>query len=208
MTDTEDEPRDWRAHDRDDLPATLRAALDCFVQQGYHGTSIRELAAAAGLSVAGLYHHHRRKQDLLVACLRHAMEDLWWRSLAADDPDAAPVDRLAAHVECLVLFHARRQDLAFVAWSEIRGLEDTERAAHIERRDRQQSLTDAIVTAGCESGDFALDHPEDTARALVTMCTGVAQWYRPSGGLTPEDVADRYVAMALDLVRARGVRSA
>lgn len=187
---------DWRAYGSDDLPPILRAALDCFAEQGYHGTSIREIASRAGLSVPGVYHHHASKQALLVAVMEHAMEDLWWRSrAAADGAGDDPVDRLAAQVECLALYHARRQDLAFIAWSEIRSLTGEARAAHIGRRDRQQRIFDAILDAGTRTGRFSTPWPVETSRAIVTLCTGVAQWYRAGGRHTPEEIAARYVVL-------------
>lgn len=196
-------PADWRDYGSDDLPPILRAALDCFAAQGYHGTSIREIASRAGLSVAGIYHHFSSKQALLVAVLEHAMEDLWWRSsAAAEDVGADPDDQLAAQVECLVLYHARRQDLAFIAWSEIRSLTGEHLAAHVGRRDRQQRVFDAILEAGVHDGSFSTPWPLETSRAIVTLCTGVAQWYRAGGPLTPEAVAERYVAIARAMTRA------
>lgn len=193
----------WRSYGEDDLPPILRAARDAFAAQGYHGTSIREIAARAGLSVPGVYHHHASKQAVLVALAEHAMDDLWWRSEAAAaqaGPD--PVARLAAQVECLVLYHARRQDMAFIAWSEIRSLEGEHLAAHLARRDRQQRVVDEILADGAAEGTFSTDWPHGTSIAIVTLCTGVAQWYRSDGPLTPEQVASRYVDLTLAMAQA------
>jgi len=103
---------------------------------------------------------------------------------------------LRLHIECLVLFHAYRGDLAFIAASEIRALEPEARARHIGLRDRQQRILDGIVEEGVGSGLFRAESPRDTSRALVTMCTGVAQWYRLGGQLSPADLAEDYVLLA------------
>ncbi len=42
----------------------LLAALECFVERGYHGTTIRQIANRAGVSVPGLYHHYASKLAL------------------------------------------------------------------------------------------------------------------------------------------------
>ncbi len=47
----------------------LNTALSLMAQRGVDGTSMRELAAAAGLNVASLYHYFPSKRDLLVAVL-------------------------------------------------------------------------------------------------------------------------------------------
>jgi hypothetical protein len=35
----------------------LLAALECFVERGYHGTTIRQIATRGGVSAPGLYHY-------------------------------------------------------------------------------------------------------------------------------------------------------
>lgn len=47
----------------------LDTALSLMAQRGVDGTSMRDLASAAGLNVASLYHYFPSKRDLLVAVL-------------------------------------------------------------------------------------------------------------------------------------------
>lgn len=191
------DPRFWRDYSEPLLPPILDAALECFVDHGYHGTTIRTVAARAGLSVPGLYHHYPSKQALLVSIVRRAMEDLLDRSQAAVLEAGPSVEaRFRALIECLVLFHAHRSKVAFISASEIRSLEGQSREAHIAARDRQQRILDEIVSEGADGGVFATKFPRHSSRAIVTMCTGVAQWYDPAGRLTPEELAESYVTIA------------
>lgn len=183
----------WQDFSPPALRPALAAALACFMENGYHGTTIRQVATRAGLSVPGLYHHFPSKQALLVALDAEAMHELWSRSTAAlaDGPQSV-LDRFDRLIRCLTLFHAHRGELAFIALSEIRSLEGTARAEHIAARDRQQALLSGIIDDGVVAGIFDAPHPRETSRAITTMCTGVAQWYRIDGELTPEELADRY----------------
>ncbi|MBT2523354.1 TetR/AcrR family transcriptional regulator [Arthrobacter sp. ISL-28] len=188
----------WRDYQESVLPPLLQSAQECFVQHGYHGTTTRTLASRSGLSVAGLYHHYPSEQAILVAIMQRAMEDLYLRSQGALAEAGDRVeDQLRLHIECLVLFHAYRSDLAFIAASEIRSLEEEARAAHIAARDRQQIMLDGIVGRGVSEGFFSTEFPKETSRALVTMCTDVSQWYNNAGQLKPEALALRYIAIAL-----------
>jgi len=56
----------------------IDTALALMSQRGVDGTSMRDLAAAAGLNVASLYHYFASKRELLVAVLRERgfIEDL------------------------------------------------------------------------------------------------------------------------------------
>jgi AcrR family transcriptional regulator len=194
---------DWRAYLGSGLPPILMSALACFMEHGYHGTTVREVAARAELSVPGLYHHYPAKQDLLVAIVSHAVDDLWERSTAALEEAGADVRRrLDLLVECLVLFHAYRRDLAFIAYSEIRSLAGEVRDTYIGARDRQQRLMDQVLQDGVARKAFTTEYPREVSRAIVTMCTGVSQWYRPEGEYTPRQLAERYCAMTRMMVGA------
>lgn len=50
--------------------AILKAAACCFLEKGYHGASMQDVAKAAGLTKGGLYHHFSGKEairDVLIA---------------------------------------------------------------------------------------------------------------------------------------------
>jgi AcrR family transcriptional regulator len=42
----------------------IAAAHDLFIQQGYHGTSMRQIAEKAGVALGGLYNHFASKEDV------------------------------------------------------------------------------------------------------------------------------------------------
>ena len=47
--------------------AILQAAHDLFVQQGYHGTSMRQIAQQAHLALGGVYNHFASKEQVFEA---------------------------------------------------------------------------------------------------------------------------------------------
>ena len=196
----------WRDYEDLGLPKPLAAALEAFVEQGYHGTSIRDVASRSGLSVPGLYHHYPSKQALLIGLATVVMTELLERSRAAElDAGDDPSDRFDAVIESLLRFHMFRREQSFVASSEIRSMEPDSRAGYIAQRDEQQKQVDRIVLDGVASGVFEADHPEDASRAVVTMCVAVAVWYRPDGELSPDELVERYVEIARRMVGAKRV---
>ncbi|HSN77564.1 MAG TPA: TetR/AcrR family transcriptional regulator [Anaerolineae bacterium] len=54
----------------------LQEATRLFVDRGYHGLSMREIAEAVGVSKAGLYYHFRDKEDLFLAILTNNLDRL------------------------------------------------------------------------------------------------------------------------------------
>ena len=47
------------------------AALQVFVKQGFHGTSIRDIANASGVSIGNIYNYYSTKEDLYRAIAEH-----------------------------------------------------------------------------------------------------------------------------------------
>ena len=43
----------------------LEAAVIAFAEKGFHATTTRDIASAAGMSPAALYVHHKSKEELL-----------------------------------------------------------------------------------------------------------------------------------------------
>lgn len=193
-------PDAWRRFDPLRLSPPLQGALEVFVEVGYHGATIRQIANRAGLSVPGLYHHWPSKQQLLVALLDLTMLELLTRSRLARAEADGPVERFSRLVECLALFHTHRRELGFIGASEMRSVQEPDRARIVASRVEQQRMVDDEVVEGCRRGHMATSRPHEASRAVVTMCTALPQWWSPSGHLSPDDVARHYVEFACDLV--------
>ncbi|MDH6280399.1 TetR/AcrR family transcriptional regulator [Prescottella agglutinans] len=196
-------PGSWRHYEATTLPGPLVAALEMFAERGYEGASIREVAAHAGLSVPGLYHHYPSKQALLAGLMRVVMSDLLDRTRRAlAEAGPSPSEQFDAVVESLLRFHMFRREQAFVASTEMRSMEPEIRAEYVGMRDEQQRILDTIVAAGVADGSFRTRYPDDASRAVTTMCVAVASWYRPDGPLTPDELVERYLEIARGAVGA------
>ena len=195
---------DWRTYDEQGLSRILDAALQAFAEKGYHGTTTRQLAERAGLSVPGVYHHYASKQDILVDLMMVVIDELIERSQRAlASADANPLAQFDALVESLLRFHMFRQQGARVSTSELRSLEPANREKYVARRDKQQRMLDRIVDAGVESGQFLTPYPADASRAIASLCVGVASWYRADGPFPVEVLLQRYLTIAEGIVGIR-----
>ncbi len=54
-------------HSNDTKQRILDVALDLFTEQGYDGTSLRQIAEQLGVTKAALYYHFESKEDILMA---------------------------------------------------------------------------------------------------------------------------------------------
>jgi AcrR family transcriptional regulator len=191
----------WRIYGPRTLPAPLEAALLAFAEHGYHGTSVREIAARAKLSVPGLYHHYPSKQSLLQGLLELTMLDLVARcEQAVAEAGAKPVAQFDAVVESLLRFHMFRQEQAFIGSTEIRSIDDGYRDTYVGLRDRQQRIVDDIIAAGVAGGDFTTTAAKGAGRAITTMCVGVSTWYRVDGAMSPDELIAENLGFARAIV--------
>jgi AcrR family transcriptional regulator len=195
---------DWRVYPPLTLGPILTVALAQFVEHGYDATTVRTIAKEVGVTVPALYYHFENKQAILVALLDHAMTTVSSHVDAAiAEAGEAPAERFAAIVEAVVLYMAHHRDLAFLD-SERRALTPANRARYVAHRDQlEQKLRETIET-GRRSAVFRTDDAATCGRAILSMCQGIAGWYRPDGPDTPEGTAARYVRIALAAVEYTG----
>jgi AcrR family transcriptional regulator len=190
----------WRDCEPLDLSPTLSGALAAFREHGYHGTTVRDVARRVGVTVPALYYHHGSKQGMLVALFDVAMADLLQRvELALADAGVDPQMRFRNIVEAIALHMTYRRDLAMID-SELRYLDPESRAHYVAQRDKVQRLLNKAISDGSKVGIFHVAHPVDTTRALLGMLLAIATWYRPGGRLSPTQLAERYVEIALNTV--------
>ncbi len=194
-------PRSWRDYPPLRLEPVLQAALDSFLELGFEGTSVRDLARRAGLSVPGIYHYYEKKHDLLVAIMDLTMTDFHARCAAARDEGDTALERFRNLVECYALFHTYRRELAFIGASEMRGLAPDPRRRIADVRVACERMCTTEVLALVSEGVARVKQPESASRAMVAMLVGIATWYRDNGRLRPQEIAESYVVHALDLMR-------
>jgi AcrR family transcriptional regulator len=84
--------------------ALLTTALRLFVQGGYHGTSMRDIADALGVAVSGIYNHFADKEQIFLAILQNShpfrrLTPLLERDIPAEGLLKATMHHLAADYE-------------------------------------------------------------------------------------------------------------
>ncbi len=166
----------------------LDEASTLFVQQGYHGLSMREIAEAAGVSKAGLYYHFEDKEELFLAILLHHIEqvgELVDQARAEGGGARAQVRRL---LTAILLRMRGRQRFIRLAEQDAASLrpESLERM-HAAYRRRFHGPIEAMLADGMASGEL---RPLDPAQA-TWLLLGMAL----SGLSTPAERVPETVAL-------------
>lgn len=171
----------------------MAAAVKLFAEYGYHASPLRDIAKLAGIQAASIYHHYPNKQSLLVEIMETYMQqlnsDLERILRTCDDP----LQRLQAAVTNHIRLHTSHKAEFFIIDTEIRSLENEQRAYILSLRDRYESLIQEVLRDGMERGVFRLNDVKVTSFAIITMCTEVATWFHPEGRLVVQEVINIYL---------------
>jgi AcrR family transcriptional regulator len=180
----------------------LHAALGLFAEYGFHGTSIRDLAAAVGINSATLYSHYPAKEDILASLIELGHSGLVaGLRTALSTVDTSPARQLAALVRAQVLMHADYPLLALVANTELHALSPEKAASSLALREQARALLYDVLRRGVAAGEFdAGTDPILAGIAIGSMGVRVATWFGPDQPYTREQVADTFAAYALRLV--------
>lgn len=171
----------------------LDEAAGLFLARGYAETSIRDIAAAANLQVASLYHHFASKDELLTEVMRDGIEAVTLalaeaRHRLADD--AGPRELLAAAVRAHLgaLFEHGPFTAANVTVFHLSPPEV--RAAVVPLRDAYEQEWEAVfgelaATGALRAGtDLGL-----TRLVLLGAVNSTLKWFDPDGNRSLDDLA-------------------
>jgi AcrR family transcriptional regulator len=179
------------------LAGLLRTAAQVFARKGYHATTMRDLSRASGMSLAGMYHYVRGKEDLLY----HIQQRCFTGVLAGAEEAVArhrqPDERLRAFVRHHLAFFAAQPAEMKVLSHEADSLTGKRAEEILLLKRRYADLLQGLVAAADGT------QPSVAAYALFGMMNWTYTWYRPEGRLSPDALADVFADLFLGGVRGR-----
>ena len=195
-------PRRGRpGHDR---AAVLDAAVALFIRKGYDATSIDDIARSLGVTKSAVYHHVASKEQLLADALDEALDELDLtveRATTGVGPASQRLrDALHRSVEVLL-----EHQPAVTLLLRVHGNSATEVAA-LDRRRRIDRALAGLVREAADEGALRADlDPDVVSRLLFGMVNSLVEWYRPSGPVDGDTLADAVAALAFEgLTASRG----
>jgi len=170
--------------------AILGAAAQAIAEHGFHGMSMRELAARTGQVVAGLYNYFPSKEAVLFEIQTSAFETLIATAEDALRGVESPRDRLFAFIYQHVRYVAEHPDVMRVLVQEAGALPPQKRAKVRVLKERYFDLCRGIVAdlyrKGAQGGHGDL---ERITYGTFGMINWVYGWYQPGQHGTPGEVA-------------------
>lgn len=178
--------------------ALIREAGKAFSKNGFHNTSLSEVAATLNVTKTALYYYVKDKNEILLECHNIAL-DLGDQALH----EAKLLDKSA--FETLLFYAFRYMQLltselgnCAVLTEPLTSLREAERQI-VERRLRFHDAQLRLwVRDGISAGEIRLGEPAVLVAFMMGAINYIPTWMNPKGKVSGDDVAQIYI----DLIRS------
>ncbi len=189
-----------RSSRRDEL---IQIAGKLFADNGFHVTTIRDVADAANIQSGSLYHHFTSKESMVEELLREYWAKLLdgYRQVAAEEKDAsrAAYGLIRCSVslldECRYALRIMLSDWVYLARS----------FSFMEQSLQEcQNIWLDVLERGQREGAFDANLDVKVVyRTVMASVSGTTRWFDPRGRLSAEELADQIAALFMGGVSAR-----
>ena len=170
----------------------LERAAKLIFKSGFEATSMQQIAEACGLTKAGLYHHVKTKEAILVAIMHYGMDLFEEKVLHPVASITDPLERLRETMrrnvalvtedsskEVTIILH-EHQTLTGEAQREING-----------RKKKYVRFLEQAFREAIETKQIRADvDPTIATFSFLGSVLWTYKWYRPDGRLTPQQLSD------------------
>lgn len=160
--------------------ALIEAAADLFARQGFHATSLEQIASAAGFTRGAIYKNFKSKEEILIAVVDWTIESQFAAFADALDEEqgSTAADQASAAAEVWARLFRRDRELTLLMLElrllALRNAEFRPRLAAWERH--QVERTARFIEERMKESGFALTiTPEDLAAVSLAGVEGVSQ---------------------------------
>lgn len=182
----------------------VEVARRLFREEGYRGTTLDSVAAELGVTRAAIYHWVPSKETLLCEIHEEALELLFLGFEKVEPQELPPVEKLQAALRNHVLIVADNLDTIAVFFQDEASLPAGPARRIADRKREYDHRLQALLRAAQEDGSVRTDLDGGVVvESLLGMCNWLYHWYRPSGRIGPEVLADQVADLALRGLRNR-----
>lgn len=175
----------------------VRAAVKLFAEQGYHGTTVAQIARDAGISAGLVYQYFREKDDLLLMSLQLVLDTYEHEIPPRLAGVEHPVERLctALHGYCAIVDELR--DVTLLAYRSTKSLRADRRTLIKQAETRTNQLIEDCIAACVKTGQMRPVNAHLLACTQTLYCHG---WALKHWAFRDRYSVERYVDEGLKLL--------
>ena len=176
--------------------AILGAAAQVFRERGFSDASMRDIAAAADLSPANIYHYFRSKDEIVYFCQDRTLDRLLNILQAVRAQRSSVPERMralaTAHVLCLV-----NGVEGMAAHFEVDPATPALREAIRVKRECYKQAVYGLIALGIRRGEFRPCNVKYAMRGFLGALNWTPHWYPEEGSDSAEEIAQRIADYAV-----------
>lgn len=197
------------------LEFILRTSARIFAEKNYHSTTMRDIARATKVSLSGLYHYCKSKEELLFLiqdnCFGRVLERLEQRLSGISEPE----QKLRIFIENHLAFFAANMAEMKVLSHEADSLGRELQRQVSGKKEKYTRLARKILSEVQQQKPERQIDLTVATYALFGMMNWIYNWYNPRGKLSVTDLVDNVMRLYLggflnespESTEARAVRS-
>ncbi|MEO8374839.1 MAG: TetR/AcrR family transcriptional regulator [Sphingomonas bacterium] len=161
--------------------AVLRAAVGMFNAQGFHATSLDDVAASLGVSKPTIYHYLGNKDQVLFECVTRGIEQLNEAAAAVRAVPGTGLDRLRSFLRLYAEIIMDDFGRCVIRTADEALSPDSAARFRALKGEIDDALR-AMISAGVADGSIQAPDIRLTAFTLAGALNWPARWYRADGG--------------------------
>jgi AcrR family transcriptional regulator len=178
----------------------LDAASELFFQHGFKGTSVEAIASRLHVTKPFIYYHFENKADILAGVCGRTTAFVAQSAEVAAAGTGSVWERLQSLVRDLSLRVIEGRVYLAVYFREEHHLPKSAFRDLSSNRRRFDTSLSKLLREGVDAGEFQIPNVSVATQAITGMTTWVFNWYRPTGTLTPEQIAEEMVSLVSSMV--------
>jgi AcrR family transcriptional regulator len=180
----------------------FREASKLFLQQGFHETSMRQIAAKTRMGKSTIYDYFPSKEEILLFFVEEEIAETNAMAVSIAEENLSPTEKLRRILHSLWFDLERNREMVALFTREAARLGEAATRRVIKKRLQFRAVLQEIIEEGITEGDFRHMDPETLASALHSLITmPFYDWLRrgeTEGGIK---IADSMIDLFLNGVR-------
>lgn len=199
-------PFESRRRARDEKrEAVLRTAVQLFLEQGYHGTTLNDVAERLNITKPALYNYFRGKDEILYECWAIGQERV---DDCIDEIDSGGGTGLAK-LRKLIVRYAEVMTTDYgksLVRFDVRDLTEHNRKIVRTAKKKIDRAFRAYIKGGIADGSIISCDIKLSAFAIAGSLNWIGHWYQPGGALPAQDIAAEFAIRLTEGLAAKQLR--
>ncbi|MFJ8268554.1 TetR/AcrR family transcriptional regulator [Peribacillus asahii] len=177
----------------------IDAAVKIFSEKGYHATTTKEIAEAAGMNVGTMFQYVKTKQDILYLVCCHIHSLIEKALYAVTSENSTPLEAIKKDMTALFEIVDQVSDYVVLMYQETASLDKEARRSFLQREQRLRNHLEKQIQRGIDSGVFKVSQ-ESVFLISDDILVQSQMWAFRRWSLTNKFTIEKYIATRSELL--------